>query len=251
MSCSWTPAWAGRAIPSSARARSTRSCPPRAPTAGRSLRRQRASPSYRHRKEEAERKLERTEENLLRIGDKIDELELQVEPLRAQAETAQTYLRCRDELRILELSLWLEQLEGLRNTKRKLLSDTEHATQQRESAADARGTALRPSGGAGGADAPAGAGSGHPAARGDGADGGHPNPGVPLGRPGPASFRAAPSRRSSWSRSLPSSRSERIRWPHRSPSSQQRLTQLDAAAKQPGGTKSRPRSPVRPVQKGS
>ena len=93
---------------------------------------------YRHRKEEAERKLERTEENLLRIGDKIDELELQVEPLRAQAETAQTYLRCRDELRILELSLWLEQLEGLRNTKRKLLSDTEHATQQRESAADAQ-----------------------------------------------------------------------------------------------------------------
>ena len=93
---------------------------------------------YRHRKEEAERKLARTEENLLRIGDKIDELELQVEPLRAQAETAQTYLRCRDELRILELSLWLEQLEGLRSTKRKLLSDTEHAAQQRGSAADAQ-----------------------------------------------------------------------------------------------------------------
>ena len=43
---------------------------------------------YRHRKEEAERKLERTEENLLRINDKIAELELQVEPLRAQAEKA-------------------------------------------------------------------------------------------------------------------------------------------------------------------
>ena len=38
---------------------------------------------FRHRKEEAERKLERTEENLVRINDKIDELELQVEPLRA------------------------------------------------------------------------------------------------------------------------------------------------------------------------
>ena len=37
---------------------------------------------YRHRKEEAERKLERTEENLVRINDKIAELELQVEPLR-------------------------------------------------------------------------------------------------------------------------------------------------------------------------
>jgi len=35
---------------------------------------------YRHRKEEAERKLVRTDENLLRIGDKIDELALQVEP---------------------------------------------------------------------------------------------------------------------------------------------------------------------------
>ena len=44
---------------------------------------------YRHRKEEAERKLERTEENLVRINDKIAELELQVEPLRMQAETGE------------------------------------------------------------------------------------------------------------------------------------------------------------------
>mgnify|MGYP000057908273 CR=1 FL=1 len=35
---------------------------------------------FRHRKEEAERKLERTDENLVRINDKISELELQVEP---------------------------------------------------------------------------------------------------------------------------------------------------------------------------
>ena len=40
---------------------------------------------FRHRKEEAERKLERTQENLVRINDKIAELELQVEPLRDQA----------------------------------------------------------------------------------------------------------------------------------------------------------------------
>ena len=43
---------------------------------------------FRHRKEESERKLERTEENLVRINDKIAELELQVEPLRQQAATA-------------------------------------------------------------------------------------------------------------------------------------------------------------------
>ena len=48
---------------------------------------------YRYRKEESERKLARTEENLLRINDKVDELELQVEPQRQQAETAKKYLR--------------------------------------------------------------------------------------------------------------------------------------------------------------
>ena len=56
---------------------------------------------YRHRKEESERKLQRTEENLVRINDKIAELELQVEPLRQQAETAKKYLVLRDELRVL------------------------------------------------------------------------------------------------------------------------------------------------------
>ena len=69
---------------------------------------------FRHRKEEAERKLERTQENLVRITDKIDELELQVEPLRAQSEKARKFLVLRDELRGLEISLWLEQLENIR-----------------------------------------------------------------------------------------------------------------------------------------
>ena len=41
---------------------------------------------FRHRKEESERKLERTDENLVRVNDKISELELQVEPLREQSE---------------------------------------------------------------------------------------------------------------------------------------------------------------------
>ena len=51
---------------------------------------------FRHRKEEAERKLEKTTDNLLRIGDKISELELQVEPLRDQAAKAKEYLLYRD-----------------------------------------------------------------------------------------------------------------------------------------------------------
>lgn len=68
---------------------------------------------FRHRKEEAERKLERTEENLLRIMDKLDELELQVEPLREQAEKAKRYVLSRDRLRLLEISLWMDQLDRL------------------------------------------------------------------------------------------------------------------------------------------
>ena len=89
---------------------------------------------FRHRKEEAERKLERTQENLVRITDKIDELELQVEPLRAQSEKAKKFLILRDELRGLEISLWLEQLERLRANAIKILSDYENAVRQKQAA---------------------------------------------------------------------------------------------------------------------
>ena len=86
---------------------------------------------FRHRKEEAERKLERTQENLVRITDKIDELELQVEPLRQQSEKARKFLVLRDELRGLEISLWLDQLEKIRSASRKSLSDYENALRQK------------------------------------------------------------------------------------------------------------------------
>ena len=89
---------------------------------------------FRHRKEEAERKLERTQENLVRITDKIDELELQVEPLRNQSEKAKRFLLLRDELRSLEISLWLDQLEKLRAGNIKTMSDYENAVRQREEA---------------------------------------------------------------------------------------------------------------------
>lgn len=89
---------------------------------------------YRHRKEEAERKLERTEENLVRINDKIAELELQVEPLRDQAEKAKKYLILRDEQRLLEISTWLEDLENLKAGARKLESDFHTAESEREEA---------------------------------------------------------------------------------------------------------------------
>ena len=69
---------------------------------------------YRYRKEEAERRLQRTDENLLRVNDKIEELELQVKPLKEQAETAKRYLALRDELKTAEVSLWMTDLDALR-----------------------------------------------------------------------------------------------------------------------------------------
>jgi chromosome segregation protein len=78
---------------------------------------------YRHRKEDTERKLDSTEDNLVRIRDKIAELELQVEPLRVQAEKAKKFLVYRDELRGLEVTVWLDSLEKLAEAARKAEED--------------------------------------------------------------------------------------------------------------------------------
>lgn len=89
---------------------------------------------FRHRKEEAERKLERTEENLVRINDKLAELELQVEPLKKQSETAEKYLGLREELKGLEISVWMEQLERLKEQAAELDANYQKAVEQRDEA---------------------------------------------------------------------------------------------------------------------
>ncbi len=78
---------------------------------------------YRHRKEETERKLLHTEENLLRIGDKVSELELQLEPLKQQSEKAKKYLELREELQGVEVAVWLDTLEKLSAAARKAQED--------------------------------------------------------------------------------------------------------------------------------
>ena len=65
---------------------------------------------YRYRKTEAERKLNHTEENLLRLRDIVTELEDRVEPLRIQSEKAQKFLEYSGEKRGLEIALWLDTL---------------------------------------------------------------------------------------------------------------------------------------------
>ena len=68
---------------------------------------------YRVRKEEAERKLENTKKNLVRLQDILEELGTQIGPLEEQSEAARTFLRLRDELREIEVNLFLYQYDKL------------------------------------------------------------------------------------------------------------------------------------------
>lgn len=66
---------------------------------------------YRIRKEEAVRKLENTGKNIERIEDILTELASQQEPLQEQAEKARKYLSLMEELRQLEINVFLYQYE--------------------------------------------------------------------------------------------------------------------------------------------
>ncbi len=69
---------------------------------------------YKARKREAERKLESTKQNLLRINDILIELETQLGPLEKQAQTARRYIELSNELKGIEVSLFLETIDKLR-----------------------------------------------------------------------------------------------------------------------------------------
>lgn len=66
---------------------------------------------YRYRKTEAERKLARSEENLVRLRDIVAELESRVGPLRTQAQKAEAFLEYSKEKQGLEIALWLDTLD--------------------------------------------------------------------------------------------------------------------------------------------
>ena len=78
---------------------------------------------FRHRKEFTERRLANTEDNLLRINDKISELELQLEPLKVQSEKAEKYLVLKEELQGVEVAVWLDTLEKLSAAAKKAEED--------------------------------------------------------------------------------------------------------------------------------
>lgn len=73
---------------------------------------------YRTRKNESEKKLEQTKLNLLRINDIISEIEGNIDSLKVQSEKAKKFLNLRDELKDIEVGLFLYNIE---NYKEKIV----------------------------------------------------------------------------------------------------------------------------------
>ncbi|MBQ7034820.1 MAG: chromosome segregation protein SMC [Clostridia bacterium] len=80
---------------------------------------------FRYRKNEAERKLASTEENLVRLNDIVGELEERLPGLERQADKARKYLAMYEEKKDLEIALWLEELEQIKENARKI--DEQHS----------------------------------------------------------------------------------------------------------------------------
>ncbi len=85
---------------------------------------------FRTRKEESEKKLERTKLNLLRINDILAEIEANIEPLKAQSEKAKKYLNLKEELKGIEIGLFLYNIEKYKADLEKIIKDEEIYTAQ-------------------------------------------------------------------------------------------------------------------------
>ena len=80
---------------------------------------------YRVRKAESEKKLEHTKLNLLRINDILAEIETNIEPLKEQSEKAKKYLNLREELKNIEIGLFLYNIEKYKKELEDIVKDEE------------------------------------------------------------------------------------------------------------------------------
>ena len=80
---------------------------------------------YRVRKAESEKKLEHTKLNLLRINDILSEIETNIEPLKVQSEKAKKYLNLREELKNIEIGLFLYNIEKYKKELEDIVNDEE------------------------------------------------------------------------------------------------------------------------------
>ena len=80
---------------------------------------------YRTRKQESEKKLEHTKLNLLRINDILTEIESNLGPLQLQADRAKKYLNLREELKNIEIGLFVYNIEKYKENLQEIVKDVD------------------------------------------------------------------------------------------------------------------------------
>lgn len=69
---------------------------------------------FRYKKAEAEKRLQSTEENLLRLKDIVSELESRIAPLKRDSEKAKKFIELSEEKKSLEITLWVRELSEIK-----------------------------------------------------------------------------------------------------------------------------------------
>lgn len=87
---------------------------------------------FKHKKKDAEKNLSATADNLVRLTDILGEITSRVEPMRKEAEKTEKYLVLYDEAKTLEVSLWMDEIDGLSQEKEKIQNAYDNAKRKLE-----------------------------------------------------------------------------------------------------------------------
>ena len=88
---------------------------------------------YRARKTESEKKLEQTKLNLLRINDILTEIESGLDPLRIQSEKAKRFLELHEDLKDIEVGLFIYNIESYKEKLNQIVEDLKIIEEQKNS----------------------------------------------------------------------------------------------------------------------
>ena len=91
---------------------------------------------FRYKKQETERRLANTEDNMLRVNDILSELESRIGPLEKESERARRYLELYEEKKRADVSLWLYDTEKLKHTIKEAASELKLSEHELELAED-------------------------------------------------------------------------------------------------------------------
>lgn len=87
---------------------------------------------FRHKRTDAQRRLDQAQENLVRLLDILGELESRVGPLKAQSEKAAEFLKLSDEKKNLEIGVWINKINKFTNDLREQEHKTDAAKESYE-----------------------------------------------------------------------------------------------------------------------